>query len=80
MSFIGGSLGNGSLGSTISSFRNHLTVNTQLVIGSSTTFDGYPIVFKVDGALSNSQTVCDAMISKSANRYLIKGIVDATGS
>lgn len=80
MSLIGASLGNGSFKSSISSSKNYLTVNTELVIGATTSFDGYPIAFKVNGAVSKSQTVCDAMIFKSLNRYLVKGIVDATGS
>ena len=80
MSLVGVSLQNGILKSNISSSSNHLTVNAELKIGTSTSFDGYPIAFKVNGAVSKSQTVCDAMILKSSHRYLVKGVVDATGS
>lgn len=80
MSLIGVALENGNLKSNISSSNNYLTLNTELIIGSTTSFDGYPIAFKVNGGVSKSQTVCDAVIFKSLNRYLIKGVVDATGS
>ncbi|MCS4301131.1 hypothetical protein [Chryseobacterium sp. BIGb0232] len=80
MSLSGVSLEDGSFKSNISSSKNHLTVNAELRIGSTTSFDGYPIAFKVNGAASNSQTICDAVISKSLSRYLVKGVVDATGS
>ncbi|MGU3376494.1 hypothetical protein [Chryseobacterium sp. M5A1_1a] len=80
LSLIGASLENGNLRCNISSSSNHITVNTGLTMGSLTSFDGYPIAFKVKGAVSKSQTVCDVSILKSSHRYLVKGVVDATGS
>ncbi|TXF77780.1 hypothetical protein [Chryseobacterium sp.] len=76
----GVSVGNGHLKSSLSSSRNFLTVNVELTIGSSTTFDGYPITFKINETSSETSTVCDAIIVKSTDRFLVKGIVDRTGS
>jgi len=80
MSLTGLSLENGSLKSNISSSSNHLTVNAELRIGSLTSFDGYPITFKVNGAASDTQTLSDAAILKQSQRFLVKGVVDKTGS
>lgn len=80
MSIIGLSIENGSLQKSISSQGNYLTVNVELKIGSLTSFDGYPITFKVNGTSSKTSTVCDALIIKSTERFLVKGVVDKTGS